>query len=88
VSFAARCGALLMAAGWPSFLAACLLEWAVFAVADPLELSRAAALLGGSRMGVYTVAFFVFWAISLAACFLTAVLRNAPINFDSGSSKE
>ncbi len=48
---------------WPAFLAACLLEVVVFAVVDPAELRWSAP--GGGR-AIYTLAFFMFWAISLA----------------------
>jgi len=68
----------LMWIAWPAFLAACLLELIVFAVADPLELQWAGNPLGWSRPGVYTVSFFVFWLVGLAACWMTAVLRMAP----------
>ena len=68
----------LMAIAWPAFMAACVLELAVFAVADPLDLSWAGEPLGWPRQAVYTVAFFVFWAISLAACALTTLLRMSP----------
>lgn len=47
---------------WPAFLSACLLEAAVFALVDPLELSWAGAPLGWSRQAVYTAGFFLFWA--------------------------
>ena len=73
---------------WPAFLAACVLELAVFAVVDPLELHWSGHALGLSRRGTYTVAFFVFWAISIGACALTAVLRmsaaevNEPVASD------
>lgn len=66
-----------MAAVWPSFLGACLLEAAVFAVVDPMELSWGGAPLGWSRQAVYTVAFFVFWGISLGAS-LVALLLATP----------
>lgn len=64
----------LMWIAWPAFLAACALELAVFAVADPMELQWAGQALGWSRQGAYTAAFFVFWLISAAACALTTVL--------------
>ena len=68
---------LIMAVAWPSFLAACLLEAAVFAVVDPLDLSWGGGPLGWSRQAVYTVAFFVFWAACLGAS-LTATLMVRP----------
>jgi hypothetical protein len=67
-----------MATGWPAFLAACVLELVVFAVADPLDLQWAGAPLGWSRQGVYTGAFFVFWVVSFAACAFTMLLRTQP----------
>jgi hypothetical protein len=68
---------LLMLA-WPAFMAACLLELVVFALVDPLDVHWAGAPLAWSRQGVYTGAFFVFWAISFAACLLTTLLRMTP----------
>lgn len=68
----------LMGVAWPAFMAACLLEVIVFAFADPLELHWAGAPLGWSRQAVYTVAFFVFWAVALAACAFTTLLRMTP----------
>ena len=63
---------------WPAFMAACLLELVVFAVADPMELRWSGQVLGWSRQGVYTISFFVFWLVSLAACALTSLLRMTP----------
>jgi hypothetical protein len=63
---------------WPAFIAACLLELIVFAFADPLELQWGGSPLGWSRQGIYTISFFVFWLVSLAACALTTVLRMTP----------
>lgn len=70
---------ILMAVAWPAFLGACLLEAAVFAVVDPLELSWSGGPLGWSRQAVYTAAFFLFWAVCLLTC-LTALLmaRTSP----------
>lgn len=62
---------------WPAFLGAGVLEIAVFAFVDPATLS----LPGGEALGlsattVYSVAFFVFWAIAAAACALTWLLAQ------------
>jgi len=65
----------LMGIAWPAFLAACVLELLVFALVDPSELHWSGQPLGWSRQGVYSAAFFVFWAVAAAACALTAVLR-------------
>jgi hypothetical protein len=64
----------LMRIGWPAFLAACALELIVFAVLDPAEIHWL-GYLPGWRQAFYTVAFFVFWAIAVAACSLTALLE-------------
>jgi hypothetical protein len=71
-------GQRLMAVAWPAFMAACVLELLVFAVADPLDLHGAGGPLGWSRQAVYTVAFFCFWGVTFAACAFTTLLRMAP----------
>ncbi len=70
---------LLMTVVWPAFLAACVLEAAVFAVVDPHDLSWGGGPLGWSRQAVYTASFFLFWGVSLGASLLAVVLaRTAP----------
>ena len=63
-----------MSLGWPAFLAACLLELAVFALVDPRDLQWAGQPLGWSRVGVYSAGFFLFWVVSAVGCSLTALL--------------
>jgi hypothetical protein len=63
---------------WPAFLAACALELLVFALVDPSELQWSGHPLALSRQGVYTAAFFVFWAIAAGACAMTMLLRMGP----------
>ena len=60
--------------GWPSFLMAGVLEMLVFAVVDPGELHWHGAALDWSRPAVYTLAFFVFWAVIAVACALSVLL--------------
>ena len=62
---------------WPSFLAACLLEALVFAVVDPSDLNLAGHESLPTRQGVYTVAFFLFWSISMACCGLVLWLSKS-----------
>ncbi|MES3004173.1 MAG: hypothetical protein V4787_26010 [Pseudomonadota bacterium] len=59
---------------WPAFLAACMLELLVFALVDPGELRWMEQGALPSRQGLYTLAFFVFWAIAMVACALTVLL--------------
>ena len=56
---------------WPAFVSACLLEAFVFSMVDPQELHWSGHMLQLSRQGVYTVAFFCFWLISMACSGLT-----------------
>jgi hypothetical protein len=56
---------------WPGFLLACVLEAVVFAAVDPAELRWLTASLGLPPIGVYTVAFFVFWAATATSSWLS-----------------
>ncbi len=64
----------VMRVAWPAFLAACVLELVVFGMVDPQDLRWDGQPLGLSRIGVYSAAFFVFWAVSGVGCALTALL--------------
>ncbi len=68
----------LMWVAWPAFLVAGLLEMLVFAMVDPQNLHWAGQPLEISREGIYTLAFFAFWALTLVACGLTALLAMSP----------
>lgn len=68
----------LMAIAWPAFMAACLLEVVVFAFADPADLQWGGEPLGLARQAVYTIGFFIFWAVSMAACAFTTLLGMTP----------
>lgn len=63
---------------WPAFLSACVLELAVFAVVDPLELQWSGQALGWSRQTVYTAGFFLFWGAGLVSGALAMLLRTPP----------
>jgi hypothetical protein len=57
---------------WPSFLMAAVMEIVVFASVDPGELHWVGEqALPMSDATVYSLAFFVFWAVIGAACLLT-----------------
>ncbi|MDE2080319.1 MAG: hypothetical protein KGI90_03120 [Burkholderiales bacterium] len=59
---------VLLTVGWSSFLMAAVLEMLVFSVVDPGQLhgfGGAALELGATA--VYSLAFFVFWAVIAAA---------------------
>jgi hypothetical protein len=63
---------------WPAFLVAGLLEVVVFAVVDPQDLHWFGRAVEMSRQGVYTLAFFVFWGITMVSSALTTLLARSP----------
>lgn len=68
----------LMWVVWPAFLMAGVLEILVFALVDPQDLHWAGQALDWSRQSVYTVAFFLFWAITAVSSGLTTMLAQSP----------
>ncbi|MGE0099746.1 MAG: hypothetical protein AB7S86_15495 [Hydrogenophaga sp.] len=61
---------------WPAFLLAAVLEMVVFALVDPSDLHWFGQPLHWSRQAVYTVAFFVFWAVAAVSSALTLLLAR------------
>jgi hypothetical protein len=59
---------------WPSFLMAGVLEILVFAMVDPQDLHWFGQAVQLSSQGIYTVAFFAFWLVTLLSSALTALL--------------
>ncbi|MFZ4480323.1 MAG: hypothetical protein ACOYNZ_10590 [Rhodoferax sp.] len=68
----------LMWVAWPAFLMAGVLEVLVFAMVDPQDIQWFGHPLELSRQGVYTVAFFVFWGITMLSGGLTTLLAMSP----------
>ncbi len=68
----------LMWVAWPAFLMAGVLEVLVFGMVDPQDLQWFGHPLELSRQGVYSVAFFVFWVITLLSSGLTTLLAMSP----------
>ncbi len=63
---------------WPAFLGAAALEAVVFAMVDPQQPHLPAGLgREMSPLAVYSVAFFVFWALGAGACALTLMLERS-----------
>lgn len=63
---------------WPAFLVACVLELVVFALVDPQDLHWLGHPVEWPRQAVYTLAFFVFWALAMASSALTTLLSLSP----------
>lgn len=83
---------------WPSFIAAGLRVGIIFTLADPTELVILGQLLHASRTAVYTLGFFILWAIctvaSALSCFLQATShayadahKGSPALYDSKDDK-
>ena len=68
----------LMWVAWPAFLMAGVLEVLVFGMVDPQDLQWFGHPLELSRQGVYSVAFFDFWAFTLLSSGLTTLLAMSP----------
>lgn len=69
----------LMWIAWPAFLVAGILELLVFAVVDPQDLMWFGQPVGLSRQGVYTIAFFVFWGVTMISSALTTLLGSSSL---------
>jgi hypothetical protein len=63
---------------WPGFLLACIFELLLFALVDPVDLHWGGGSLGLPRQAVYTLGFFVFWALASASSALTLALMATP----------
>lgn len=74
----------IAAIAWPAFLVAGVLEIAVFAFVDPSSLQTVSgAALEMSATAVYSIAFFMFWLATAAACALTLLLQRAADDVNS-----
>ena len=68
----------MMWIAWPAFLVAGVIEMLVFALVDPQSLHWFGQPLALSREAVYTLAFFVFWLLTMASSALTTLLAMSP----------
>lgn len=68
----------MMWIAWPAFLLAGVMEMLVFAMVDPQSLQWLGRPLDLSREAVYTLAFFVFWLLTIASSALTTLLAMSP----------
>ena len=68
----------LMWIAWPAFLVAGMFEILVFGLVDPEDLHWFGHPLALSRQGVYTLAFFAFWILTMVSSALTTLLSVSP----------
>lgn len=68
---------------WPSFFAAAVATVVFFIFVDPLVLRDITfPQLDISRMGGYTIAFFMFWAATASSSLFTRLLLIPPSHFN------
>ena len=71
---------------WPSFIAAGIGVGILFTLVDPAELVVLGQPLHASRTAVYTLGFFIRWAIcavaSALSCFLFATSTSVRVRED------
>jgi len=67
---------------WPSFIVAAAATGVFFTLFDPRDLELFGHELGWSRLAVYSVGFFAFWAFGAASSALTCFFQrtSAEIN--------
>ena len=63
---------------WPAFLVAAVADGVVFSMFDPRDMHVFGAPVELSRIGVYTIGFFLFWAFGAASSALTCLLQQSP----------
>lgn len=56
---------------WISFLMAAAATGAFFSAIDPMELRYCVSFPEVSRLGAYTIGFFLFWLLTGTSCLLT-----------------
>jgi hypothetical protein len=69
---AATWGAVL----WPAFLGAALADGILFTLIDPETIELFGSQAGVSRQAAYTIGFFAFWFIIMAASLITLWLHG------------
>jgi len=63
---------------WPAFLMAIPAVGIVFSLFDPMDMRLFGNPVPLSRLGVYSVGFFSFWAFGAACGALTTLLSRSP----------
>lgn len=61
---------------WPSFIVAGLADGVFFTLFDPSDLQPFGDNLALSRMGVYTLGFFMFWVTCAVSSLLTLFFQR------------
>lgn len=63
---------------WPAFLVAGIAEGITFSLFDPQDMHIFGEPVHLSRMAIYSIGFFLFWAFAAASSALTCFLQRSP----------
>lgn len=66
----------IIAVLWPSFLTAGVATILFFTAFDPREFLLTTRYAEVSRLGAYTVGFFLFWLLTAGSCLLTCYFQK------------
>jgi len=61
---------------WPSFLTAGVATILFFTAFDPREFLITTRFADVSRLGAYTIGFFLFWLLTAGSCLLTCYFQK------------
>ena len=63
---------------WPAFLVAGMADGLIFSLFDPQDLHVFGEPVNLGRTAVYSIGFFLFWALAAASSALTCLLQRSP----------
>lgn len=66
----------IIAVLWPSFLTAGVATILFFTAFDPREFLISTRFADLSRLGAYTIGFFLFWLLTSGSCLLTCYFQK------------
>lgn len=66
----------IIAVLWPSFLTAGVATILFFTAFDPREFLITTRFADTSRLGAYTIGFFLFWLLTAGSCLLTCYFQK------------
>lgn len=66
----------IIAVLWPSFITSGIATGLFFTAFDPAELVSLTGQLEVSRMGAYSIGFFLFWLLTSITCALTCYFQR------------
>jgi hypothetical protein len=72
---------------WPSFLTSGLATILFFTAFDPQDLAAASGFGEISRLGGYSIGFFLFWLLTASTCALTCYFQRPCHSNHSAATK-